>query len=525
MTKPSANVGLLSVANNLPAGTYYETITATDSTTASTNYLLTVIVNPGMSLTPVGGSTLTTTITRTASMRVNVTNGTGSKTVTISSPNSGITLDATTIASGYVTINVAANVPANSYSVSLTATDAATSRKTETFTVVVNKWPKIGEPRIVTSGLQLSLDAGNSSSYSGTGTTWNDLSGNGRNGTWRSTPVFTSNSGGLLAIGNTNSQYMTANVFPVMTTFTAEVWVKFNSIPTADNCILTDRYSAAGINFSICFNSSQQIVGGYWFNNAWMRTAATTIPSINTWYHFAYTVSLSGSTYTSNLYQNGSQVGSSTTSTTAPRSGNTGFLVGTNWNANTNVVSGDIAVVRMYDRGLTSSEVIQNYNAQGNRFLAANSGTDSVTVTQGVAGSVIGVTSSEGSGTKTFTLSNLNSGITIDTSTANSFTLNLANTLTSTSSTVARTLTETVTATDAALATTTRVYTITVNPPVQETFTVGSITTTSGIVAFETFTASYGTGNKTFTLIGSPTTSGFTLTQSNNVAVLKVNQR
>ena len=37
-------------------------------------------------------------------------------------------------------------------------------------------------PRIATDGLVLCLDAGNSKSYSGSGTTWNDLSGNGKNG-------------------------------------------------------------------------------------------------------------------------------------------------------------------------------------------------------------------------------------------------------------------------------------------------------------------------------------------------------
>ena len=36
---------------------------------------------------------------------------------------------------------------------------------------------------IVTSGLIMNLDAGNTTSYSGTGTTWTDLSSTGNNGT------------------------------------------------------------------------------------------------------------------------------------------------------------------------------------------------------------------------------------------------------------------------------------------------------------------------------------------------------
>ena len=41
----------------------------------------------------------------------------------------------------------------------------------------------VHSPKIVTDNLVLCLDAGNTKSYPGTGTTWNDLSGNSHNGT------------------------------------------------------------------------------------------------------------------------------------------------------------------------------------------------------------------------------------------------------------------------------------------------------------------------------------------------------
>jgi len=44
---------------------------------------------------------------------------------------------------------------------------------------------------IITDGLALYLDAGNPLSYSGTGSTWFDISGNNRNFNWHSTPSFT----------------------------------------------------------------------------------------------------------------------------------------------------------------------------------------------------------------------------------------------------------------------------------------------------------------------------------------------
>jgi len=50
-------------------------------------------------------------------------------------------------------------------------------------------------PSIVTDGLVLHLDAGDSASYPGSGTTWTDLSGNGNNGTLFGTPSYTASPG------------------------------------------------------------------------------------------------------------------------------------------------------------------------------------------------------------------------------------------------------------------------------------------------------------------------------------------
>ena len=47
-----------------------------------------------------------------------------------------------------------------------------------------------GGPRIPQSGMQLNLDASNSKSSPGSGTTWSDVSGNGRDFTWSSEPTY-----------------------------------------------------------------------------------------------------------------------------------------------------------------------------------------------------------------------------------------------------------------------------------------------------------------------------------------------
>ena len=52
-------------------------------------------------------------------------------------------------------------------------------------------------PSLVTTGLVLNLDAGNSVSYVGSGTTWNDLSGS-NHGTLTNGPLFNAGNGGSI---------------------------------------------------------------------------------------------------------------------------------------------------------------------------------------------------------------------------------------------------------------------------------------------------------------------------------------
>ena len=62
---------------------------------------------------------------------------------------------------------------------------------------------------LVTNGLVMHLDAGNSSSYSRTGSTWTDLSGNGNHATLYNSPTY--NSLGYLTFNGTNQYARTAN--------------------------------------------------------------------------------------------------------------------------------------------------------------------------------------------------------------------------------------------------------------------------------------------------------------------------
>ena len=63
-------------------------------------------------------------------------------------------------------------------------------------------------PSVVTSGLVLALDAGNTKSYPGSGATWTDLSGNGNTGTLQNSPTYSSANSGYFTL-NGSTQYAT----------------------------------------------------------------------------------------------------------------------------------------------------------------------------------------------------------------------------------------------------------------------------------------------------------------------------
>ena len=93
---------------------------------------------------------------------------------------------------------------------------------------------------IVTSGLVLNLDANNVSSYSGTGTTWTDLSGQNNNGTLINGVGYSSVNGGALVFDGVNDYVNVASNPRISNTdFTYDFWFKVNSNPNLYQTLIT----------------------------------------------------------------------------------------------------------------------------------------------------------------------------------------------------------------------------------------------------------------------------------------------
>ena len=98
-------------------------------------------------------------------------------------------------------------------------------------------------PKIVTDGLVLALDAANKKSYPGTGTTWQDLSGNGNDATLVNSPTFGTTNGGRFEFDGTN-RYLT---FPEISftnqDFTLEFWGQIVNLDTRRKNDFHGRFS------------------------------------------------------------------------------------------------------------------------------------------------------------------------------------------------------------------------------------------------------------------------------------------
>ena len=211
----------------------------------------------------------------------------------------------------------------------------------------------------------LNLDAGDTDSYPGTGTTWTDLSGNGNNGTLPASGVTFDSSDGNGAIvynGSTNGSA------PVYTTSfnsnggSLEVWCKVTDTSSyrhiagwrySNNDFYILLLSSNGKVEARCSSASDIVTSDYgtsfWANN---------------WNHVVFTVDPGNET---RFYINGQSVGSQSYSGTF--TSNTNNL---NFAKNTSTSIGAAAQkhssIRVYTKALTALEVSQNYNTLKGRY-------------------------------------------------------------------------------------------------------------------------------------------------------------
>ena len=240
---------------------------------------------------------------------------------------------------------------------------------------------------IVRTGLVLHLDAGNAGSYSGSGTTWTDLSGNGNNGTLTNGPTYSSANGGSIVFDGVND-YVSTSYAPTFNDFTVIVW--FKSTSNIDYSRIIDKDYVNGMWLGRNGGIANSWGGGILEASAPFGRYITL--QDGDWHMIASI--RQGTTHT--IYGDGITNTVSGTVSSAPLSA-TAFKIGTTVE-NLNFAQQNIAQVSVYNRALTAAEVAQNYNSLAGRYglpLVATSvsipTTEIVTVTNS---KFVGVTSS-----------------------------------------------------------------------------------------------------------------------------------
>ena len=96
----------------------------------------------------------------------------------------------------------------------------------------------VQQPSYLTTGLVVNLDAAEATSYSGTGNTWYDISGQSNNGSLVNSPAYSSNNSGYLEFNNGTNQYCEVNPGTPFNLYCLDIWIYNNyAIPNDDSPI------------------------------------------------------------------------------------------------------------------------------------------------------------------------------------------------------------------------------------------------------------------------------------------------
>jgi len=222
---------------------------------------------------------------------------------------------------------------------------------------------------IVTNGLVLNVDAGFTPSYPTSGTTWYDLSYSGNNGTLTNGPTFSSLNGGSIVFDGVDD--FTIGTIP-SSTFTGPhticCWF-YRETVTQWSGLFSNNVNSTSCSIFTFINSTNSLGT----NRAGVSGTSIAVDlgsdHLNKWIYAVITYGgvTNGSNVNVYAYKDGSLISSSGNlywdlSTTSS------YYVGRHWTSAMQVHDGFIPHVSLYNRALTASEILQNYNAQKSRF-------------------------------------------------------------------------------------------------------------------------------------------------------------
>jgi hypothetical protein len=237
-------------------------------------------------------------------------------------------------------------------------------------------------PNIVKNGLVLYLDAGSPNSFYPltAGTTWKDISGNTNNGTLTNGPTYNSGNGGSIVFDGVDDYVNCGNISSLILSnnqFTANYWVRMAGSNRGD-LFNIKNFNASQDDVSFFIDTNNKLyayfkVQGVLTNNGPSvqdrASVSTTVFSRNTIYNITFGKDASQKIF---MYVNGVLDNNTyNTTTDVATVSTTPFWIASNKTGATTPTlgwNGNIYNVQVYNRALSSTEILQNYNATKTRF-------------------------------------------------------------------------------------------------------------------------------------------------------------
>ena len=209
-------------------------------------------------------------------------------------------------------------------------------------------------------GQQLYLDAGNNNSYSGSGTSILDISGNNRTGTLVNGVGYNSGFEGILTFDGTND-YISVTVSSLSNTSGSySGWFYFTQANNNCAVVATNGNPMGEYSLVMGITSASRIRTYIWDGNP--KTLQSSVVSLNQWYNISLTWADNGFSY---LYLDGVLQGSVALLATQKLQV---LLIGSQSGTLSNYFQGSFSNIQVYNRALSFSEIQENYTAYASKF-------------------------------------------------------------------------------------------------------------------------------------------------------------
>lgn len=278
-------------------------------------------------------------------------------------PTTTTTTTTTTIAPTTTTTTTIAPTTTTTTTIAPTTTTTTTIAPTTTTTTTI-------APGIVTDNLFMELDASNYTSG-----TWSDETGNGNNATINGA-TWVSTNGGIFDLDGINDNISiphTANLSLSTTAQrTIQVWVKFDTLPGSSVQVPVFGKLSSSFGFD-----------GYWgglFSNGGtvrcvtngtsvqkISTSALTVMT-NTWYLFTFISQITSTVNTTKIYINQNEYITTAHGTDSYSETNPLYLGYIGAGIASNYLDGKIGACYFYTKGLSSSDILSNYNVTKSKY-------------------------------------------------------------------------------------------------------------------------------------------------------------